>query len=293
MRKLWILLLVLPALACTSEQDIAILHRQVNDVQREVQQLKTQSVDKQSLEPMEARLREQLQKANEANAELSTRISRLEDEVEALRSALEVANHRVDTLSQRVAGIRSTPPEVIPPVTAAAAGAAGAASGAAASTPPEQGAAGPAAASGAAPAEGTAPAAAAAALPDNPDQLYRSAYQDYMRGNYQLAIQGFTEYIKRYPKTDLTDNAQYWIGECYDALGQEDEALKAFSAVLDRYPTSDKGAAAQLKKGLVYLKKGDQGQGVVNLQYVVYEHPGTPEADLAREKLRSLGITIR
>ncbi len=288
MRKLWILLLVLPAMACTSEQDIAILHRQVNDVQREIQQIKASSVDKQSLQPMESRLRQQLQTANEANAELSTRINRLEDEVEALRSALEVTNRRMDTLSQQIAGVRTAPPAIIPPVTAASGaedtGAGEAATGA---QPPAEAAAGTAAGAS------TGAAAQAAALPDNPDQLYRSAYQDYMRGNYELAIQGFSEYIKRYPKTDLTDNAQYWIGECYDALGQEDEALKAFSIVLDRYPTSDKGAAAQLKKGLVYLKKGDQGQGVVNLQYVVYEHPGTPEADLAREKLRSLGITIR
>jgi len=284
-RKLWIFLLVLPALACTSEQDIAILHRQVNDVQREVQQIKAQSVDKQSLQPMETRLREQLQTANQANAELSTRISRLEEEVEALRSALEVANHRVDGLSQQVAGVHTAPPAVIPPVTAAPGTEGGAPGETAAKESQEGGAQGAA--------SENPPAAQPAALPDNPDQLYRSAYQDYMRGNYQLAIQGFSEYIKRYPKTNLTDNAQYWIGECYDALGQEDEALKAFSTVLDRYPTSDKGAAAQLKKGYVYLKKGDQGQGVVNLQYVVYEHPGTPEADLAREKLRSLGITIR
>ncbi len=283
MRKLWILLLVLPAFACTSEQDIAILHRQVNDVQREVQQIKAQSVDKQSLQPMESRLRQQLQTANEANAELSTRINRLEDEVEALRSALEVANRRMDTLSQQLAGVRTAPPAVLPPVTAEP-GSEGTAPSAAGGQPAAEKPAQPATAGS---------ETQAAALPDNPDQLYRSAYQDYMRGNYQLAIQGFQEYIKRYPKTDLTDNAQYWIGECYDALGQEDEALKAFSTVLDSYPTSDKGAAAQLKKGLVYLKKGDQGQGVVNLQYVVYEHPGTPEADLARQKLRSLGITIR
>jgi len=285
-RKLWILLLVLPALACTSQEDIAILHRQVNDVQREVQQIKASSVDKQSLEPMESRLRQQLQAANKANAELSTRINRLEEEVEALRSALEVTNRRTDTLSQQIAGVRTPPPVLIPPVTAAS----GAGDAGSAEAP-----AGDAAGTGTGTATGAAAGAASqpAALPDNPDQLYRSAYQDYMRGNYELAIQGFSEYIKRYPKTDLTDNAQYWIGECYDALDQEDEALKAFSAVLDSYPTSDKGAAAQLKKGLVYLKKGDQGQGVVNLQYVVYEHPGTPEADLAREKLRSLGITIR
>ncbi len=72
-----------------------------------------------------------------------------------------------------------------------------------------------------------------------------------------------------------------------------DEALQTFSQVLEVYPNSDKGAASQLKKGLLYLESGDQGQGVVNLQYVVYEHPGTKEADLAREKLRSLGLNIR
>ncbi len=44
---------------------------------------------------------------------------------------------------------------------------------------------------------------------------------------------------------------------------------------------------------LLYLKLGDKGQGVLNLQYVVYEYPGTQEADLARERLSSMGMTIR
>jgi tol-pal system protein YbgF len=127
----------------------------------------------------------------------------------------------------------------------------------------------------------------------SPDELYRSAYEDYMRGNYDLAADGFAEYMRRWPDTELTDNALYWIGECYDAQEKPQEALATFTRVLEDYPASDKAAAAQLKKGLIYLKMGDQGQGVVNLQYVVYEHPGTREADLAREQLRSLGLTIR
>ena len=126
-----------------------------------------------------------------------------------------------------------------------------------------------------------------------PEELYRSAYEDYMRGNYDLASQGFRDYIARWPDTELTDNALYWIGECLDAQNEQDEALLVFTQVLEEYPTSDKAAAAQLKKGLLYLKMGDQAQGVVHLQYVVYEYPGTREADLARERLRSLGLTIR
>ncbi len=280
MRRIWLAALIVPALACTSTEDIALLHREVTDVQREVQQLKATTVEQEDLAPLKQSLMDENRKLARANAELSVRIESLEQEVDALRASLEVANRRIDRLSQELASVGPAA-AVIPPVTAAAQGAA----------PTGESPAGP---PGDTEQEVPAPTPTPApTLADTPEALYQSAYRDYMGGNYQLALNGFQEYIRRFPDTDLTDNAQYWIGECYDALGQEKEALDAFSTLLEKYPASDKAAAAQLKKGLVALKMGDQGQGVVNLQYVVYEHPGTPEADLAREKLRSLGITIR
>lgn len=127
----------------------------------------------------------------------------------------------------------------------------------------------------------------------SPQEAYSVAYNDYLKGNYDLAVESFRLYRQQFPDSPLADNALYWIGECYDAQERPEDALNAFTRVLDEYPTSDKAAAAQLKKGLIYLKTGDQGQGVVNLQYVVYEHPGTREAELAREQLKSLGLTIR
>ena len=164
---------------------------------------------------------------------------------------------------------------VLPPVTAGAAGAAATS----ANVEPDT--------------AGTERPVASASSASTPEELYRSAYEDYMRGNYDLAAQGFRDYMERWPNTELTDNALYWIGECSDAQGETEQALEFFTQVLEDYPTSDKAAAAQLKKGLLYLKMDDQAQGVVHLQYVVYEYPGTREADLARERLRSLGLTIR
>jgi hypothetical protein len=32
---------------------------------------------------------------------------------------------------------------------------------------------------------------------------------------------------------------------------------------------------------------------VINLQYVLYEHPGSKEAELARAKLASLGVKVK
>lgn len=285
--------LLLPLAGCTSQQDMALLHREITDVQRQVQQLSAATLDKNDLVPLEKQLKGQTNKLVRSNADLAVQVNRLQEQIEALKANLQVTTHQLQQISQELAAanVAQRPPRTpLPPVTAGESPATTSQSPAqsAGQSQQVQGSQAP----GSAPAAAT-PAPTPSPVPNTPEGLYQSAYQDYLQGNYDLAIQGFEEYLKRYPKTDLADNAQYWIGECYDAEGKEEKALQAFSTVLDTYPTSDKGAAAQLKKGLVYLKMGDQGQGVVNLQYVVYEHPGTKEADLAREKLRSLGITIR
>jgi tol-pal system protein YbgF len=263
--------------ACTSSEDITLLHREITDVQREVQQLSDSTLDREDLARMEQRMEQLTSQTMRSNADLAQRVTELQEQIEAVSANLELSTRRLQEISQELAAtraqfgaggaVRTIPQETLPD---AATDAGGSDAGAAA-------AAGGAAAMGAA----------------SPDELYRTAYEDYMRGNYDLAAQGFAEYLRRFPDTELSDNALYWIGECHAAQNEIDEAQAAFSRVLEEYPTSDKAAAAQLKKGLLYLEQGDNGQGVVHLQYVVYEHPGTKEADLARERLRSLGLTIR
>ena len=274
------LILLAPLAACTSSEDTALLHREITDVQRSVDRLQTEVIDQSDLQGMEQSMQDMTNKNLRSNADLALRVEELQEQIEALHASLEVTIRRLQTISQELAAVRAqgSAGVVLPPVTTAP-GTEG--SGATGSNP------------GAVPVGAAAAGSAAAGGSNSPDELYRSAYEDYMRGNYDLAAEGFGEYIRRWPNTELTDNALYWIGECYDAQEKPEEALTTFTKVLEDYPTSDKAAAAQLKKGLIYLKMGDQGQGVVNLQYVVYEHPGTREADLAREQLRSLGLTIR
>jgi tol-pal system protein YbgF len=277
MHKALAWVLVLPVLACTAQEDMTLLHREITDVQRQVQSLQTSTLDKNDLSMMESRLQELTAKTMRSNADLAMRVEQLQEQIEALHATLELTTTRLQTISQELAAARARmAPMQLPPVTALPGGAATAPSSTNGDTEP--------------PTVGNRPSGVAES---SPDELYRSAYEDYMRGNYDLAAQGFREYLRRWKDTDLADNALYWIGECYDAQDLSREALEVFSQVLAEYPTSDKAAAAQLKMGLLYLKLGDQGQGVVHLQYVVYEHPGTREADLARERLGSLGLTIR
>ena len=282
MRPVTALVLSLPLLtitACTSSEDMTLLHREITDVQRQMSQLEQSMPDKQDLDAVQRQMQEVASQTSRSNADLAMRVEQLQEQIEALHASLERTTQQLESISQELAAVRGSGATgvYLPPVTAAepTPGAGGIEPGTAAGAP---------AAAGAAAGSGGA---------STPEEVYRAAYEDYMRGNYDLAADGFGEYRRRWPDTELSDNALYWIGECLDAQEKTDEALAIFSQVLEEYPASDKAAAAQLKKGLLYLEAGDKGQGVLNLQYVVYEHPGTREADLARERLRSLGMTIR
>jgi tol-pal system protein YbgF len=128
--------------------------------------------------------------------------------------------------------------------------------------------------------------------PGNPQALYETAYNDYVAGNFDLAILGFRQYLESFPETDQSDNAAYWLGECYYRQSRFKKAVEQFDLVLDRYQTSDRAASALLKKGYAYLELNQRAQGVVQLQKVICEHAGTDEAVLARNRLLELGIDV-
>jgi tol-pal system protein YbgF len=123
------------------------------------------------------------------------------------------------------------------------------------------------------------------APPPAPRELYSQAYSDYGRGNYDLAIQGFSEYIRNYPGTDFTDNAQYWIGECQYGKKAYAEAIESWNALFRDYPSSDKLPEARWKKGQALEKLGRRSQALVEYRYVIDRFPNTQAARLARERL--------
>lgn len=124
----------------------------------------------------------------------------------------------------------------------------------------------------------------------DPEELYQNAYADYSKGNYQLAVLGFREYVRRFPDSELADNAQYWVGESYFSSGDYEKAIRAFDELVSRFPNGDRLPTAYLKKGLSYLEENRTPRGVLDLQYLVRNFPTTDEARQAREQLRRLGL---
>jgi tol-pal system protein YbgF len=124
-----------------------------------------------------------------------------------------------------------------------------------------------------------------------PDVLYNEALRDYSSGKNDLAVQGFNDYIKFYPNTDLAGNAYFYLAEIQFKAADYKKAVANYDLVLQNFPSGNKAAAAQLKKGYALLELGKQEEGTQELKHVIQRYPRTTEATQARERLRKVGTT--
>lgn len=116
--------------------------------------------------------------------------------------------------------------------------------------------------------------------------LYESAYKNYVRGNYREAIEGFQAYQKATEDGPLVDNALYWIGESYAALGQLQKAVNTFQELINKYPKSARIPTALYKMGIIYEEGGDRRTARFYYNQVARDYPNSPEAALAKNKLQ-------
>ena len=122
----------------------------------------------------------------------------------------------------------------------------------------------------------------------SPQEAYSVAYNDYLKGNYDLAVESFKLYRQQFPDSPLADNALYWIGECRYSQRKFEEAIDAFDELILAYPQGDKAAAAYLKKGLSFIELGRKPEALAALKLLVAKYPLEEEARLAQDKIREL-----
>ena len=131
--------------------------------------------------------------------------------------------------------------------------------------------------------------APAAPIPDA-NSLYSSGLSYYNGGQWTLAIQSFQDYLKYYGDSDRASNAQFYIGECYYSQQKFTEAIDEYNKCIERYPSGNKLAAAQLRKGYALLENGQKPAGTRELRSLIQRFPDAHESDLARQKLKKLGV---
>jgi len=124
----------------------------------------------------------------------------------------------------------------------------------------------------------------------SPQEVYNTAYADYLKGNFDLATDGFKIYRDNFPDSPLADNALYWIGECSFSQRKFSEAIDEFNDLILDYPQGDKIAAAYLKKGLSLAELRRKDEALVVFKLLISKYPLEEEARIAQEKIKELSV---
>lgn len=243
-------------------QDIDSLYRQLIDVQKELKQLRSESSMKirksqADLDFMLEPLQREIQILKNGIEENREYLQKPQQELTAFRQDFEV---RLNELEGRVDKARKEMEAKLNEVSKAS------------RAQPQK----------------EAPSKGEASSQEAMEALYKNAKQTYERKDFAAAREKFKAFLAVYPEGELSDNAQFWIGESFYSEKDYEKAIIAYDDVVKKFPKGDKIPSAMLKQALCWLELGDKTFARSLLKRVIREHPNTQQAKIANEKLRAI-----
>ncbi len=219
---------------------------------------------------------ERLERRVELITELTLQLDALRRENRELRGLIEEQQHAIATLEgkqrdlyldmdQRLSQLQGSPVPAAP------------------ATPPLD------------PAAAMTPASSPSADPAQEAADYQAAY-DLLRPEqrrYTEAIEAFRSFLVKYPNGKLADNAQYWLAEASYVTQDNATALVEFQTLVELFPYSTKVPGALLKIGYIQHASGQLDEARGTLGQVVDSYPGTPAADMAKQRLERIAREAR
>ena len=107
-------------------------------------------------------------------------------------------------------------------------------------------------------------------------------------GRYSKSITEFEVFIKKYPDSKFSDNAQYWLGEANYVSRNYKIALNEFQRLIAKFPDSTKISGARLKIGYTYFELKNWSAASESLQQVIKLYPNTTVAKKANDRLQRM-----
>lgn len=228
-----------------------------------------------------------LQSRAPSTADSALKISRLEQEIQALTGRIEDMSHELDQANARLEA-----------VTAALQG--GGAPGAVAGGPQALG--GPVNLATGDPIADQIQQSAAplpggdeseVALPADPIAAFDYASSFLMRGDYQSAQRAFELYLQAFPNHPRTADAQFRLGEIYLATGANANAADAFIAHIKKYPNDARAAEAYLKLGTAFSRMNQSAEACKVFKSMKAKYPGAQPAVIERANTEMARINCK
>lgn len=137
--------------------------------------------------------------------------------------------------------------------------------------------------------------AAAPAAPIKPgaanaveQSAYKAALVELNSQNYKQAQALFEEFLKKFPKSSLAPNAQFWKSEAVFVQKDYPTAILEFQKVIQKSPKSQKAASSLLKQGYSFFEMKSFADSKEFLQKVITDFPKSNEAIRAKERINRI-----
>lgn len=119
-------------------------------------------------------------------------------------------------------------------------------------------------------------------------RLYREGLLAMKSGNYPSAIVKFAHLQRSYPKSPLSEPAEYFAANALYESGKPDRAILQFNDLVMRFPKGRFASQALLREAEAFLKLGDKIDARLTLQKLIADHSGTPQATAAAQMMKTL-----
>lgn len=117
---------------------------------------------------------------------------------------------------------------------------------------------------------------------------YREAIVLFGRGRHADARKAFEAVFASEDAGDLADNALFWIGETYFAVGDFNNAVRYYMRVVNEYGEENKAPDALFKTALAQARTGDLALARRTLQQVIDRYPYSSTASSAKAELQRI-----
>lgn len=119
----------------------------------------------------------------------------------------------------------------------------------------------------------------------SPTRMFDTARADYAAGQWSLAVTGFDAFLKTFPRSEMADDAQFFIGETYFAQNRWTDAIAAYNAVVQNYPTGNAVPDAYYKRGLAQERLGELDAARESWNTAVRTYPDSDAGRLAKQNI--------
>lgn len=123
-------------------------------------------------------------------------------------------------------------------------------------------------------------------------KLFDDADRDRLAGKIDLSIKEYGEFVKAYPKSERSCEAQFRIGELLMKKDDIPRAAAEFDMVIERYDsTCTFQPAARYMKGRAFVKAGQPTAAKDEFRRLAEDYKGTEWERKAKEALKELGFS--